>query len=158
VSGVRAMCRQLVFAFVLAQQLLAPPTSAAEQNTKSDSSPHQTELMTSADKAALSRALAAYDQGRADEAEPVLRNLVRRYPGNFEAAETLGLIYAEGGDLSSALSFFERACVMRPSSALAHANLGAAYLKSDRIEDAVRVLKRSARPLWVGLCDEDRQD
>jgi predicted Zn-dependent protease len=100
--------------------------------------------MTSTDRIALYRALAAYDQRRPEEAEPVLRELVPRYPGNFEATETLGLIYGEGGKLSSALPLLEKACVIRPSSALAQANLGTAYLKLHRSEDAVRALKRSA--------------
>lgn len=81
---------------------------------------------------------------RPEEAKPVLEELVRKYPQNFEETETLGLIYSEGGNLSSGLPFLEKSCAIHPSCALAQSNLGAAYLKLNRIEDAIRALKRSA--------------
>lgn len=100
--------------------------------------------MSSADRSALIQALDAYDQGRPDEARPVLEQLVRRYPDSFEATETLGLIAAEGGDFAAALPRLEKACALRPSSGLALANLGTAYLKLKRNADAVRILQRAA--------------
>ena len=102
------------------------------------------EAMTPADHSALQRALAAYDQGHSQEAEPALRRIADRYPKNFEAAEALGLIYAEAGNFPSALPLLERACSLRPSMAAARANLGAAYLKLGRPDDAAGALKRSA--------------
>jgi len=99
--------------------------------------------MTSADNLMLKRALSAYDQGHADQAEPLLLDLTHRYPGNFAVTETLGLIYAEGGDFLSAMPLLEKACAVRPSSVLAFANLGAAYLKEGRNEDALRAFQRA---------------
>ena len=99
--------------------------------------------MPATDNLALKRALSAYDRGHAQEAEPMLRDLVRRYPADFAALETLGLIYAEWGESQSAIPLLERAAAVRPSSGLALANLGAAYLKDDRDQDALRVLQRA---------------
>lgn len=100
--------------------------------------------MSTTDRSALLRALNAYDHGRAEEAKPLLEQLVRRYPGSFEATETLGLIDAENGDWPPALPLLEKACALRPSSGLALANLGMAYLKLNRNADALRVLERAA--------------
>lgn len=139
----RTICIGLVVALPMAGHS-SGLTSAAAQNTRRAPPGGSTSAMPSSDRAALARALVAYDQGRAEEARPVLQELIRRYPGSFEATETLGLIEAEGGDFGSALSLLQKASAMRPSSALAQANLGTAYLKLNRIDDAVRTLQRSA--------------
>lgn len=100
--------------------------------------------MPPADNLMLKRALAAYDQGHADQAKPLLLELTRRFPTNFAVTETLGLIYAEGGDFPPAIPLLEKACALRPSSAIAFANLGVAYLKEGRNEDALRAFQRAA--------------
>ena len=87
------------------------------QETKPAGTESRASEMTSADNLTLKRALAAYDQGHARQAEPLLRDLTRRYPTNFAATETLGLIYAEGGDFPSAIPLLEKACAVRASSA-----------------------------------------
>lgn len=135
--------RGLALALLLAGQSCVLTASAA-RTARSAASATATDSMTTADRNALMRALAAYDHGQPDEAKPVLEELVRRYPGSFEATETLGLINAENANFSAALSLLQKACVLRPASALAQANLGTAYLKLNRIEDAVRTLKRAA--------------
>jgi len=104
----------------------------------------QPQAMTSADRAKLQRSLTAYDEGHPQEAEPILREIAASYPDNFEAAEALGLIYAESGKTSAALPLLQRATKLRPSMAAAWANLGAAYLKLNRTEDAVQALRKSA--------------
>jgi len=114
---------------------------AQEPNSRSRSAAAQP--MNAVDQASLAKALAAYDQGRGQEAEGVLADLAQRYPKSFEAVETLGLIWAEGGDVSSALPLLEKACRLRPRSALAAGNVGAAYLKLSRNQEAVRALRRS---------------
>lgn len=123
--------------FLLA--FLIPSTTYAQQSTHSPS-----RTMTVADKAALTRALNAEDQGRSQQAEPVLLDLVSRYPASFEATEALGLLYAEQGNFTDALPLLEKAASLSRSLAPAYANLGAAYLKLNRNEDAVRALKKAA--------------
>ncbi len=103
--------------------------------------------MSAADTAKLREALAAYDQGRSAEAQPVLEELRRRHPANFDIAETLGLIHAEAGDLTHALPLLERAAHLEPRSAIARGNLGAAYLKLNQPQKAVAELEAAARLL-----------
>ncbi len=100
--------------------------------------------MSSQDQAALHAALDAYDEGKASQAEPVLRDLVRRYPKSYEANEALGSLYAEAGELSRALPYLQQSCLLAPREAVAHANLGAAELKSGKIAEAVRELGRAS--------------
>ncbi len=110
------------------------------QPPSASSAPH----MTAADRKALQTALDAYDQGNAKAAEPVLRDLARRYPGSYEANEALGSLYVESGAETQALPYLEHACAIAPRQAIAHANLGAAYLKLNRTADAVRELQKAA--------------
>ena len=79
--------------------------------------------------ASLRSALDAYDQGKIQQAEPALRDLATRYPKNYEANEALGSLYTETNDLPHALTYLRRASTISPKEALAHANLGALYLK-----------------------------
>jgi predicted Zn-dependent protease len=119
---------------------LARPFQAAPPSSAQNAAP----FMSAVDRSSLQRALAAYDAGRPEEALPLLRQIAARYPQDFEAAEALGLIYAEAGKVPAALPLLERASKLRPSMAAAWANLGAAYLKLNRDQEAVRALKRSA--------------
>lgn len=102
------------------------------------------QAMSPQDEQALHTALDAYDAGDARTAEPALQMLSRRYPGNFEASEALGSLYAEAGDLPRALSLLQHAAVLAPDQPLALANLGAAYLQQSRLPEALRTLKRAA--------------
>jgi len=101
--------------------------------------------MTATDRTSLRRALDAYDQGKVGEAEPLLRDLVTRYSASYEANEALGSLYAEGGDLTRALTYLESARTLAPRDAIAHANLGAAYLKLNRSQEAKRELEIAAK-------------
>jgi tetratricopeptide (TPR) repeat protein len=101
--------------------------------------------MSQPDRVALRDALEAYDQGKAQMAEPVLRTLAVRYPKNYEANEALGSLYTEADNLPQALLYLSRAAAIAPGQALAHANLGALYLKMTRSEEAVRELEMAAK-------------
>ena len=101
--------------------------------------------MTAADSAKLRQALTAYDQGDAQQAQPLLEELRARHPANFDVNETLGLIHAEAGDFSAALPLLERAVHLQPGAALARANLGTAYLKLNQPQKALTELEAAAR-------------
>jgi tetratricopeptide (TPR) repeat protein len=101
--------------------------------------------MTSADRQKLRQALAAYDEGRPAEARPGLEDLLIRHPANFQINEVLGLIHAEAGDLIGALPLLEHAEHLQPDKPMAHANLGVAYLKLMRPQQALIQLKIAAR-------------
>jgi tetratricopeptide (TPR) repeat protein len=101
--------------------------------------------MPPADAARLRQALASYDQGRTAQAQPILEQLLQRYPANYEINETLGLIHAEAGDYSAALPLLKRGAQLKPGAALARANLGTAYLKLQEPEKALTELDAAAR-------------
>lgn len=102
-------------------------------------------LLSPADQTSLRTALDAYDQGKLQAAEPLLRDLATRYPKNYEAIEALGSLYVESGEVDKAMPYLQHAIVLAPRQAIAHANLGAAYLKLNRNADAVRELQIAAR-------------
>ena len=99
--------------------------------------------MRSSDEALLANALEAYNQGNSKDAETALQNLLNRYPRRFEITETLGLIYAERGDLDRALPLLKSAYQSSPASAEAAANLGAAYLRLNLLPQALFALRRA---------------
>ena len=133
------MKRSFTLPLVLALTFTFP--SMAQQSVK----PAHASTMTAPDRQAFAAALTAQDQGRPQEAKPVLRELARKYPSNFDAVESLGVFYAEAGQFASALPLFEKACTLHDASAMAYANLGAAYLKLNRNGDAVRALEHASR-------------
>jgi tetratricopeptide (TPR) repeat protein len=100
--------------------------------------------MTPADTAKFQQALAAYDQGRSQEAQPILQMLLTHHPANFDVNETLGLIHAEAGDFSAALPLLEHAARLQPRAAVARANLGTAYLKLNQPQQALLELEAAA--------------
>lgn len=99
--------------------------------------------MSSQDREALRLALDAYDQGNIAKAEPLLRDLTKRFPGSYEANEALGSLFAEAGNLQEALPYLRQSCELAPRQALAHANLGAAYLKLGDASAAVGELRKA---------------
>ncbi len=113
--------------------LLALPLAAQTQHP-----------LSAADRAALSRALDAQDQGHPEVAEPALRDLARRNPSSFEVLESLGVLYAEGNRFDSALPLLKKAATLQPGSAIAQANLGAALLKLNRNPEALHALERAS--------------
>jgi tetratricopeptide (TPR) repeat protein len=103
-----------------------------------------TAQMSAADRAKLQQALAAYDQGRSQEAQPILQELLAGHPTNFDVNETLGLIHAEAGNFSAALPLLEHAVRLQPRAAVARANLGTAYLKLNQPRKALPELEAAA--------------
>ncbi len=101
--------------------------------------------ISSADQASFQRAMAAMDAGHGEAAKPVLEDLRARHPDNFEMNESLGLLYAGMGDLTSALPLIKKASLERPGSDAAAANLGLAYLKAGQNADAARELKKAVK-------------
>ena len=89
--------------------------------------------------------MADYDQGRPQQAQPILESLLAHHPANFDVNETLGLIHAEAGDFTAALPLLQHAVRIRPAAAIAHANLGTAYLKLQQAQKALAELEAAAR-------------
>ena len=102
------------------------------------------QTMTAEDKSTLQSAVRDYENGNSQTAEPVLQTILRRYPHNAEAMESLGLIYAERNQIQKALPLLESARGAAPSSPTVFENLGITYLKLGRNADAVRAFRQAA--------------
>ena len=102
------------------------------------------EAITAADNQTFQRAMQMLNQGDRAGAEPLLRDLHARHPGNFEINESLGLLYASAGDLKMATPLLRAAARENPASDVAHANLGTALLKQGHAEDAAHELSLAA--------------
>ncbi|CAN5574874.1 hypothetical protein BH10ACI4_BH10ACI4_20740 [soil metagenome] len=126
--------RPLPFWFLFAGALMAQTSTAKHSPTPSMSQQDQTRLHT---------ALDAYDAGQSAQAEPILRDLSKRYPSSYEANEALGSLYAESGDMEKALPILQHAAILAPRQALAHANLGAAMLKLGKTQEAIVELRKA---------------
>jgi tetratricopeptide (TPR) repeat protein len=97
------------------------------------------------DQAGFQSAMAALDAGNSQLAKPILEKLHGRYPSNFAINESLGLLYASGGDVTTALPLMTAAASEQPDSDAAAANLGIAYLKAGRDANAARELDRAVQ-------------
>jgi predicted Zn-dependent protease len=86
-------------------------------------------------------AMAAQDRGDLDKAASILIALRSAHPGIFAVDESLGLLYVAREDFAAALPILKAAVKEEPGSSVAHANLGADYLKLDENQDAVRELE-----------------
>jgi len=130
-----------VLCFTALITVTAMPLSALTQAASSKNIAAQ---MSPADTAKLQQALAAYDQGHSQEAQPILQELLGRHPADFDINETLGLIHAEAGDFSTALPLLEHAARLHPRAAVARVNLGTAYLKLSQPRKALPELEIAA--------------
>jgi tetratricopeptide (TPR) repeat protein len=90
-------------------------------------------------------AMAAQDRGDLGKATSMLVALRSAHPGIFAVDESLGLLYVAREDFATALPILKAATREEPGSSVAHANLGADYLKLDKSQDAVRELEIAAR-------------
>jgi tetratricopeptide (TPR) repeat protein len=140
-SGMRCVTAALALVCLLSFDASA---TQAEGASHMSSSGGQSQL-SPADSAALRSALASFDAGQPQLAEPALLSLAQKYPGNFEANETLGLLYAEKKQYTQAVPYLARAVHGRPGNPIAHSNLGAAYLQTGNITSAIRELTTSAK-------------
>lgn len=87
------------------------------------------------------------DEGRLDEAQSLLTELVRCYPGLTEAYFLLGLIHQARGDEKTAESFLAKAAYLDPHhhDALAQLAILAEHRGDQRQADALRQRARRAR-------------
>ncbi len=93
--------------------------------------------------AKMNLAVLLSSQGRNDEAEALLREVVRDFPENADALRSLGLLRAEMGDAEEALDLLERASRQQPTNARLHYNLGLLLQQLGRQDEAGRELRRA---------------
>ncbi len=89
--------------------------------------------------------MAAEDHGDLATAEAILARLHRAHSGIFAVDESLGLIYAQRADYSRALPLLKASIAEKPTSDVAHANLGAALYKVHRNTEAAAQFERAVK-------------
>jgi predicted CXXCH cytochrome family protein len=82
-------------------------------------------------------------QGRNDEAERLLRDVVEAYPDQHDAAYLLALLLAETGRVPDAVPFLERAAAGDPTRSRVQYNLGLALQTTGRLREAEAALRRA---------------
>lgn len=74
------------------------------------------------------KAFKLLNQGRVQEAVPILEQIVNKYPKDIEALATLGSIYGQSGQLEPAVHYLERVVEINPNDLDTLNNLGVANM------------------------------
>lgn len=90
-------------------------------------------------------ALAAEHQqlGRPDQAERMLRELLRNHPENVDALRLLGVLSLSAGRLQEAERLLRRATNLAPDFAEAQLDLGRVFKEQHKLQDAIEALERA---------------
>lgn len=106
---------------------------------------HTASQVSAADADHLRKALEAYDAGQLAKATPALIELAMKYRFQVPIQTAAGMALLEGGNLAQGVLYLERARAAEPNDAALNANLGVAYLKLGRNEDALSVLREASK-------------
>ena len=82
------------------------------------------------------------DQTRFEESIQQYRKIIRLAPDHYAALVNMASVLTETGDLSAAIVMYERAIDIRPSY-MGFSNLGTAYTRVERYEDAVDAYQKA---------------
>jgi serine/threonine-protein kinase len=82
------------------------------------------------------------EQSRTEEAVAVWQTVIRLAPDNYAALVNMGSMLTELGRLPEAITVTQRANEIRPSY-MAYSNLGTAYARSVRYEDAIQAYQKA---------------
>lgn len=91
----------------------------------------------------LEQAEALRREGKLDRAESICSALVQRHPDYYAALHTLGLIYADRGDLKRAVGPLFRAAMLNPRSWMTLTALSGVCLSLDGKEMAAQILEQA---------------
>jgi len=94
-------------------------------------------------KAALAKADQAQREGRLEDAEKVLRELLARDPDNSDALRMLGMVALDANRFKAARRMLERAVELAPGSVLGWNDLANFHLKQDRYDEALKSVQRA---------------
>jgi tetratricopeptide (TPR) repeat protein len=100
-------------------------------------------------------ALAAYEQGRFDEAEELCRQVLAAEPGDTLALHLLGVVAGRTGRIVLGIDLLREAVGLEPESFEALTDLGQLLTRSGRPSEAISVLEAAARldPSSVAACN-----
>jgi tetratricopeptide (TPR) repeat protein len=104
------------------------------------------------DQSQRQQAIAAEQQGRADEAESAWRAWVATHPTDAEAFAHLGLIESRQEHFADAIRDYRKAMAMAPAMPALRPNLGLAYFKNGDYRQAIDTFA----PLLKAHPDDDR--
>jgi predicted TPR repeat methyltransferase len=93
----------------------------------------------------IAEALALQERGRADQAEPLYREVLRLEPDHHAALNLLAMILIERGEPAAAAGLITRAIAVAPGVAWYHLNLGHARAAAGEDAPAVEAMDASAR-------------
>ena len=94
-------------------------------------------------KAALAKADQAQREGRLEDAEKILRELLAGDPENSKALRMLGMIALDANRFKAARKMLERAVELSPGSVLGWNDLANFHLKQDRYDEALKSVQRA---------------
>lgn len=94
-------------------------------------------------KAELNQAEIALTEGKLEEAEKLLRNILVRDPDDVKALRMLGNIALEASRFKAAKKLFERAIELKPGFVPGWNDLANLYMKQDRYEPALETVERA---------------
>jgi tetratricopeptide (TPR) repeat protein len=95
------------------------------------------------ERKALALAAEHQQQGRADQAERLLRELLRNQPDNVDALRLLGVLSLAAGRLQEAERLLKRATHMAPDFAEAQLDLGRVYKEQHKLQAAIEAFERA---------------
>jgi tetratricopeptide (TPR) repeat protein len=97
----------------------------------------------SPDRALIADAEFAARDGRMEDAEKKLREVLSRQPNNIKALRMLGTIALEANRWNAAQRLLERAVELAPNVAMGWTDLANLYLKQDRYDEALNTVQRA---------------
>jgi tetratricopeptide (TPR) repeat protein len=95
------------------------------------------------ERKALALAAEHQQQGRPEQAERMLRELLRSQPENIDALRLLGVLSYSAGRLPEAERLLRRTTQLAPDFAEAQIDLAKVYKEQHRLEDAIAALDRA---------------
>ena len=87
-------------------------------------------------------AIAAYELGHDDRAEPMLRDVLKEWPEQSIAHSLLGQILKKRGEDEAAIESLETALALRPSQPIAVLDLARVYQKNKKPNKALKTLRK----------------
>ena len=137
---------------VAAVALVLIPLGMTANGQTAKSAPPKS-VMSASDAAAFRRAVAAYETGRADEAQATVQRLAGQYPANVDVQALEGMLLAGTGKIEEAIAYLAKAHKLDATNDTIAANLGLAYLKLGRANDAVEPLQAACRIALASFAD-----
>jgi tetratricopeptide (TPR) repeat protein len=95
------------------------------------------------ERKALALAAEHHQQGRTEQAERMLRELLRKNPDNVDALRLQGVLSLAAGRLQEAEKLLKRATHMAPDFSDAQLDLGKVYKEQHKLADAIVALERA---------------